>query len=68
MGISLMIMCYIMAKRHPEIAPKTPRQPLTDAVKYGIKALPALGAPVLLLGGMSGGMFTATEGGVMASV
>lgn len=68
MGVSLMIMCYIMAKRHPEIAPKTPRQSLKTAVRYGIRAIPALGAPALLLGGMSGGMFTATEGGVMASV
>ncbi len=68
MGISLMIMCYIMAKRNPEIAPTTPKQSLMVALKSGVKALPALGAPALLLGGMSGGMFTATEGGVMASV
>lgn len=68
MGLSLMIMCYIMAKRHPDIAPKTPKQSLGTAARYGIKAIPALGAPALLLGGMSGGMFTATEGGVMASV
>ncbi len=61
-------MCYIMAKRNPEIAPTTPKQPLMAALKSGVKALPALGAPALLLGGMSGGMFTATEGGVMASV
>ena len=68
MGASLMVMCYIMAKRNPEIAPTTPKQPLMAALKSGVKALPALGAPALLLGGMSGGMFTATEGGVMASV
>lgn len=68
MGVSLMVMCYIMAKRNPEIAPTTPKQPLMVALKSGVKALPALGAPALLLGGMSGGMFTATEGGVMASV
>ncbi len=68
MGLSLIIMCYIMAKRNPEIAPKTPKQSLKTALKYGVKAIPALGAPVLLLGGMSGGMFTATEGGIMASV
>ncbi|MGP8310025.1 TRAP transporter large permease [Enterocloster aldenensis] len=68
MGLSLMIMCYIMAKRHPDIAPKTPKQSFGTAARYGIKAIPALGAPALLLGGMSGGMFTATEGGVMASV
>ncbi len=68
MGVSLMVMCYIMAKRNPEIAPTTPKQPLMAALKSGVKALPALGAPALLLGGMSGGMFTATEGGVMASV
>lgn len=68
MGLSLMIMCYIMAKRNPEIAPKTARQSIKTALKYGVKAVPALGAPALLLGGMSNGMFTAAEGGVMASV
>lgn len=67
MGVSLMIMCYIIAKRHPELAPRTEKQSLMIALKRGMKALPALGAPILLLGGMSGGMFTATEGGVMAS-
>ncbi len=45
-----------MAKRNPEIAPTTPKQPLMAALKSGVKALPALGAPALLLGGMSGGM------------
>lgn len=68
MGISLMIMCYIMARRDPKIAPTTEKQPLKAALISGLKALPALGAPALLLGGMAGGKFTATEGGVMASV
>lgn len=67
MGLSLMVGCYIMAKRDPKLAPPTPKQGLKTAVVYGIKALPALGAPALLLGGMGSGMFTATEGGVMAS-
>lgn len=68
MGVSLMIMCYIMARRDPKIAPTTEKQPLKVALVSGLKALPALGAPALLLGGMAGGKFTATEGGVMASV
>lgn len=68
MGVSLMIMCYIMARRDPKIAPTTEKQPLKVALISGLKALPALGAPALLLGGMAGGKFTATEGGVMASV
>lgn len=68
MGVSLMIMCYIMARRNPKIAPTTEKQPLKAALISGLKALPALGAPALLLGGMAGGKFTATEGGVMASV
>lgn len=68
MGISLMIMCYIMAKRHPEIAPTSAKETWRAGLKAGVKALPALGAPALLLGGMNNGAFTATEGGVMASV
>lgn len=67
MGGTLMIMCYIMAKKNPKLAPTTPREPLRSVFIYGLKSIPAFGAPLLLIGGMSGGAFTATEGGVAAS-
>lgn len=68
MGISLMVMCYFMAKKNPEIAPKSPKDRWRNVLIYGLKSLPALGAPIILIGGMLGGAFTATEAGVVASV
>lgn len=68
MGVTMMVMCYIMVKRDPSIAPKTPKEPFRNVVKYGIRSLPAFVAPLLLIGGMTVGVFTATEGGVVASV
>lgn len=68
MGVSLMIMCYFMVKRRPEIAPKSEKDNWRNIVKYGLRALPALGAPVILIGGMLSGVFTSTEAGVVASV
>lgn len=68
MGVSLMVMCYFMVKRNPSLAPKTPKEDWRVVLRYGLKSIPALGAPVILIGGMLGGAFTATEAGVVASV
>lgn len=68
MGVSLMVMCYFMVKKHPEIAPKSPKDTWRNVLRYGLRSLPALGAPVILIGGMLGGAFTATEAGAVASV
>ncbi len=68
MGVSLMVMCFFMAKKNPTLAPKTSKEDWHNVLKYGFKSLPALGAPVILIGGMLSGIFTATEAGVVASV
>jgi tripartite ATP-independent transporter DctM subunit len=68
MGVSLMIMNYVLVKMHPALAPVYPKAPVRDVWKYLLKSLPAFVAPVILIGGMSGGAFTATEAGVVASV
>jgi tripartite ATP-independent transporter DctM subunit len=68
MGVTLMIVTYILVKMNPGLAPTFPRAPFKDVFKYLVKSLPAFVAPLLLIGGMSGGAFTATEAGVVASV
>ena len=68
MGVTLMVMCYFMVRKNPALAPKSPKDSWRNVFLYGFKSLPALGAPVLLIGGMLGGAFTATEAGVVASV
>ncbi len=68
MGIALMIMCYFMCRKNTKLAPKTKKENWRNVFKYGLRALPSLGAPVLLIGGMLSGVFTTTEAGVVASV
>ena len=46
----------------------TPRPNLREMVVNSVKAVPALLLPVIILGGMRGGMFTPTEASVVAVV
>ena len=64
MGLLLMVMQYLMARKH-----RWPRQPWPTrqrAVRSLIVAVPALFMPVLIIGGILGGVFTATEAGALA--
>lgn len=63
-GISLMAVSYIVAKKRNWIV-STERVPLFKAFK---EALWALFVPVIILGGIYGGIFTPTEAAVVASV
>ena len=62
MGISLMIMVFIISKKKKY--PVYPRATLRDFLKAFKEALPALMAPILIVGGILTGIFTATEAGV----
>lgn len=64
MGLLLMIMQYVLARRH-----RWPRGPFPtrhEATQSFMVALPALFMPVLIIGGILGGVFTATEAGALA--
>ena len=66
MAISLMIICYMHAKRHKvATVPRASFAEIRGALRGGIWALLA---PVIVLGGIYGGVFTPTEASVVSCV
>lgn len=63
-GCSLLVPTYFLARRNGwEAVSHEPKPPLKQSF---IKALPALFAPVIILGGLRSGLFTPTEAAVVA--
>ena len=65
-GLSLMTVCYFHAKRKGYAT--TDRLPLNVVVKQVAAAIPSLFLIVLVIGGIVGGIFAATEAGAIAVV
>jgi tripartite ATP-independent transporter DctM subunit len=65
-GLGLMTVCAVYAKRHN--FPRGERVPVGLAVKKTLAAVPSLFLIVLVIGGILGGIFTATEAGAIAVV
>mgnify|MGYP000132337233 CR=1 FL=1 len=63
-GLSLMLIVAVMARRQG--FPSQRRMPWRDRLVATVVALPALVAPAIILGGILGGLYTATEAGVIA--
>lgn len=66
LGIAVMIPAWIMAKRRG-YAP-LPAPTLPESVQAILSAIPSLGLIVVVIGGIVGGVFTATEGSAIAVV
>ena len=66
LGASLITLCLVMARKHGY--PKGEVIPLRQAIKMAIEALWGLGTMVIILGGILGGVFTATESAAVACV
>lgn len=63
-GCSLLVPSYFLAKRYGWESEKTAERP---PIKQSfIRAIPALFAPVIILGGLRSGLFTPTEAAVVA--
>jgi tripartite ATP-independent transporter DctM subunit len=60
----LMVVCAVHAKRHK--LPRAGSVPLAETLRAGLAALPSLFLIVLVIGGILGGIFTATEAGAIA--
>jgi tripartite ATP-independent transporter DctM subunit len=67
-GLGLMVVIYLhsLHPAYPELRRTTGRFVLRLVVKAAVLVWPALLAPVIVLGGILGGIFTATEAGVVA--
>ncbi len=65
-GLALMIVCFIYAKMKGY--PLAARLPLNIVVEKVLAALPSLFLIVLVIGGIVGGIFTASEAGAIAVV
>jgi tripartite ATP-independent transporter DctM subunit len=63
-GLSLMLVCAIYAKRHN--IPAGTRVPLNVLAQRTVAAAPSLFLIVLVIGGILAGIFTATEAGAIA--
>jgi C4-dicarboxylate transporter DctM subunit len=64
LGLAQMVIVYVIARR--KNYPRGPRVPWGQAVRAFIGAVPALLTPVIILGGIAGGVFTPTEAGAVA--
>jgi tripartite ATP-independent transporter DctM subunit len=62
MGILLMVFCYVIAKRRNY--PREGRVSRRELLAATIRALPPLGMPVIIMGGIIGGIMTPTEAAV----
>ena len=61
-----MVICWLYAKN--KHIPKEPRQPAKEAAKAFGNAVWALLSPVIIIGGILSGLFTATEAGMISCV
>ncbi len=66
MGLALMIYVAVVSRKRGY--PKSQRMPWSERLVVITRALPAVAAPVILVGGIVTGLYTATEGGVVACV
>ena len=65
-GVFTMIVCYFYAKKHKLNAHKF--LGWKNAGKALVRSIPALMLPIIIIGGILSGVFTATEAGVVACV
>jgi len=65
MGLSLMVFSYIIGKRR-NYRGREVRAPLKEILYYGKDAVLALLTPLIIIGGILSGMYTATESGAIA--
>lgn len=66
MGIALMIAVYFVSRRRNY--PKEAMASFKELISSAKEALLALGTPVIIIGGILGGIFTPTEAAVVASI
>lgn len=64
-GLGIMVLARLLADKAG--ARRLPKASFAEVRKVGFKAAPAMMVPVIILGGILGGIFTATEAGAVAA-
>ncbi len=59
---------WIKVYFNPSLAPRLPKEPLSARISSLVSALPIIVLFVLVIGGIYGGVFTATEGGSIGAI
>ncbi|MFW6136709.1 MAG: TRAP transporter large permease [Candidatus Aminicenantaceae bacterium] len=67
-GIALMGVSFLHSRKRGKAYLPTSKFQIRDVMKTGKKALPGLGMPFIILFGILGGVFTATEAAAVAAV
>ncbi|WEX08276.1 TRAP transporter large permease [Chelativorans sp. AA-79] len=67
-AFALMVIVFVLVKTGREEAPRLPRASFAEVGRAFWRALPALMAPVILLGGILLGIFTPTEASVVVVI
>ncbi|WHH60838.1 TRAP transporter large permease [Petroclostridium sp. X23] len=67
MGVSMMVWIVVAVKKLNVKAPTVAKSSWGERWTYSLKALPALGGPIILIGGILSGIFTPTECSVVAA-
>ena len=65
-GLGLMVTSYLHARTGGDAYQGSERASLGEMARTGFEAIPALGMPVIILGGIFAGVFTATEAAAVA--
>lgn len=66
-GVAEMMLCYFMAKKY-NFPRRMHRSTLKEVIKSTWETLPCLILPLIILGGIATGIFTATESGAVATL
>ena len=65
MAVAMMVCVYVISKRRG--FPTTPKMPWSMRFKCLIEAIPSLMTVIIIIGGIWGGLFTATEAAIVAT-
>lgn len=66
--LAVLLSVYAVWVAHRRQYPKAPKQAAAEIAQGFVKALPVLFLPVLIVGGIRGGIFTATEAAAIAAL
>lgn len=61
LGLAQMVYCYFTSKRFPQLAARYEKKSLGEILRLFVRTLPAVGLSLIIVGGILGGVFTATE-------